>query len=498
MHPDVEKLISIAKESGELTGKQREIIFRKARQLGEDVDEVEMILESIRPKKIIEESTMASGERMKCPNCGAIISNTSFVCPECGYTLQREIQASIEARNTIDKLSNDLKNLASLSKQDSWLDRLDIHAEEKRKANIINAFTMPTTKEGLCQFLEFSYSSYVGTPDSEEILKKSWEGKTLHAYNMLSRIGENDPDIKDLLAKYSSLISKESKKISNTAKGLIVGAIILVFLGIIIHFGVKSDNSAIDQIEVCIQNHDYQGAKAAAQKYSGDTNKLLDDISVQEVSYLISLGNIEHAKVVAAGIEDDQKRNNVLKAVSDAEIDNGNTQLLQPFVDDNPVSDASQEDQIHEDNTINSEENIQSFTEEVVPDNMADLTTTTGSDNETSTSRTMPEQYNETVTEGSFSVTAPNWVQVGERFNITFSSKDKVSDFEFTNPDGLQLVWGPQKATKSSSVDGRTVTVTSYTFVLSAKSPGLYSLSAKAKSHDYDVRFPKITIEAVK
>lgn len=45
MHPDIEKLINIAKESGELTDKQKEIILRKAEKLGEDPDEAELILD---------------------------------------------------------------------------------------------------------------------------------------------------------------------------------------------------------------------------------------------------------------------------------------------------------------------------------------------------------------------------------------------------------------------------------------------------------------------
>lgn len=110
----------------------------------------------------------------------------------------------------------------------------------------------------------------------------------------------------------------------------------------------------------------------------------------------------------------------------------------------------------------------------------------------------LPEQRNETVTKGSVSVTAPNWVQVGERFSVAFSFEDKVSDFEFTNPDGILLVWGPQKSTSTSSVEGNSVTVTTYTFVLSAQAPGIYSLPAKAKSHDHDVQFPKISVEVVK
>ena len=48
MHPEIEKLIAIAKDSGNLTERQREILLRKAEELGENVDEVEFVLEKIR------------------------------------------------------------------------------------------------------------------------------------------------------------------------------------------------------------------------------------------------------------------------------------------------------------------------------------------------------------------------------------------------------------------------------------------------------------------
>lgn len=48
MHPEIEKLIAIAKDSGNLTEKQREILLRKTEELGENVDEVEFVLEKIR------------------------------------------------------------------------------------------------------------------------------------------------------------------------------------------------------------------------------------------------------------------------------------------------------------------------------------------------------------------------------------------------------------------------------------------------------------------
>lgn len=48
MHPEIEKLIAIAKDDGKLTDRQREIILRRARELGTDIDDVEFELEDIR------------------------------------------------------------------------------------------------------------------------------------------------------------------------------------------------------------------------------------------------------------------------------------------------------------------------------------------------------------------------------------------------------------------------------------------------------------------
>ncbi len=45
MHPDLEKFVDMALDDGILTDKEREILFRKAEKLGEDLDEFEMELE---------------------------------------------------------------------------------------------------------------------------------------------------------------------------------------------------------------------------------------------------------------------------------------------------------------------------------------------------------------------------------------------------------------------------------------------------------------------
>lgn len=66
-------MINLAKESGQLTEKQKEIILRKAEKLGKDVDEVEMVLESLSLKIRDNAIPKSKSHTRKCPSCGAII-----------------------------------------------------------------------------------------------------------------------------------------------------------------------------------------------------------------------------------------------------------------------------------------------------------------------------------------------------------------------------------------------------------------------------------------
>lgn len=310
MNQDLQKLIDIAKDGGAITPKQREIILKKAQELGEDMDEVEMVLESIQSKYIAKESTKKNEERRKCPNCGAIINDSALVCPECGYVLQQENKASSDARALIAQLQEKLMEAAN-SESGFWSQSV-----EEKQASIISAFSMPTTKEGLTYFLEFAYSNYSATEDVD--LNQAWYGKTIQAYNSLTRLSGSDPEIKALLAKYSSLISKEKKK--NT-RLILYGAAFFLCFAFIIGLGMRSesDNSASKEVGECLRNNDFAGARAAAHKHSSDETKLIDEISVQEVSFLIEGHHYGQARIVASGIEDKEKKEAVLTAIQNAE-----------------------------------------------------------------------------------------------------------------------------------------------------------------------------------
>lgn len=121
------------------------------------------------------------------------------------------------------------------------------------------------------------------------------------------------------------------------------------------------------------------------------------------------------------------------------------------------------------------------------------------SDNVTSNPASRTEQKIETVKNGDFLIEAPNWVDVGEQFNITFAFKgeEPITDFEAKFPDGFSIVWGPQKGTSTSVVDGKKEVTKTFTYILRTDRAGSYSFSANAKVNDQGVSFPEKHIEVI-
>ena len=127
----LEKLIEMALMDGELTEKEKQILFKKAEELGIDLDEFEMVLEAkLFDKKQSmkkEEPAVAApksdkfGDVRKCPSCGAILQSFQTRCDECGHEF-----SNVVAVNSAQKLF-DLLQAASLRNSQMILK----HEEEK-------------------------------------------------------------------------------------------------------------------------------------------------------------------------------------------------------------------------------------------------------------------------------------------------------------------------------------------------------------------------------
>lgn len=316
MHSDIEELINIAKDGGELTEKQKEIILRKAEKLGEDVDKVEMFIETLIKREGVSSAGSGVEKKMKCPNCGAVISETTFMCPECGYTLQKENKASEDARKLIDRFQ---VSLQEAEKETKKTDLLDPAAPFRRQARVVNALALPTTKEGLMQLLEFSFSNYISIKNDydgmyQKPLKDAWYGKTLQAVSMLDRIGKNDSSIQAIVKEYKRLLRAENRKLSGRVKFIAIGLLLLAGLVLICIPAAKRERASHDRVEQFLQEGNYQGARNAAETYSDKIK-----VSEAEVLYLIREGDFQKARIVASTIEDKGKKKEMLDAIDAAE-----------------------------------------------------------------------------------------------------------------------------------------------------------------------------------
>ena len=160
----IEHLINAALADGELTEKEKQILFRKAEAEGIDLDEFEMVLEArlyevtqaAAEKAAAEKAQIAAqqaqvaaaqaaaaqaaaaqaaaqqsaapksqkfGDIRKCPACGAIVATGSATCTECGYAFNED-----SGTTAMDKL---YERLAAIDKK--W-------AEKSQASKIIGMF----------------------------------------------------------------------------------------------------------------------------------------------------------------------------------------------------------------------------------------------------------------------------------------------------------------------------------------------------------------------
>lgn len=171
-NPQIEKLIDMALADGELTEKEKQVLFKRAQAEGIDLDEFEMVLDA----KLHQINTGNNAQSMpnsapqsnkygdvkKCPACGAMIEAFTARCPECGHEF-----SNIAANSSIQRLFEMLNQVESESKEDAkgligGLGRAygDMFSsafggtkDTRKKKAIIQNFPIPTTKDDIIEFL---------------------------------------------------------------------------------------------------------------------------------------------------------------------------------------------------------------------------------------------------------------------------------------------------------------------------------------------------------
>ena len=170
-NPQMEKLIDLALADGELTEKEKQILFKKAESMGIDLDEFEMVLEAklyeCNKSNVASTTTAAPksnkfGDVKKCPACGAVLQSFTTKCLECGFEFR-----NVEASCSIQRLFELLNDVEANSREDAkgllggmgrfYADQLSAsfggNKDTRKKKAIIQNFPIPTTKEDMLEFL---------------------------------------------------------------------------------------------------------------------------------------------------------------------------------------------------------------------------------------------------------------------------------------------------------------------------------------------------------
>jgi hypothetical protein len=270
MNQELEKLIDLTLADGILTEKEKTVLFRKAKELGVDEDELEIILDGKLHKlqQGNSSSTVKHGEVKKCPSCNANVNSFSSVCGDCGYEFR-----NIGANNSVKELSNRLDRVVIKCEAKSYEHMVgrgygdeetakqdDIAIKQK---SVIKNFPIPQTREDLFEMLYFIHpKTKVGFSSDKNT--SAWRNKFTEILNRAKVAYASDKKILSELERFEtehkiSVLGRVVlfyNNLNGSARAMF--ALILIFilcgggLGLYELFGkseIKTEQNRLKQIE---------------------------------------------------------------------------------------------------------------------------------------------------------------------------------------------------------------------------------------------------------
>jgi hypothetical protein len=195
--PEIDRLIDLAIADGQITEKERNVILRKAAELGADIDEVEMVLDG-RLHQL--HSAMSrtvkdkQGDVKICPSCGASVRALQLTCDYCKHEF-RNVNASSAMRVLSEQLAGAAERIRRSKTVDPqrisiWNEHLFAPATVAQEINraqaaIISSFPVPNTREDLLEFMVIASAEAKKKPnrtmgavyDASDVLIDAWRTK---------------------------------------------------------------------------------------------------------------------------------------------------------------------------------------------------------------------------------------------------------------------------------------------------------------------------------
>ena len=220
----IENLINLALADGELTEKEKQILFKKAEAAGVDLDEFEMVLDARlyeRQQKEAAKTVVAApasapksekfGDIKKCPACGAMVQSFQTKCTDCSHEFSN-IGANVSIGKLFEMLNaceNERKEVSATSISGAFSKMMmdGLGGGDKvleKKKSIISGFPIPNTKDDILEFLSTAIPN--AKPKGNFLTRQQPENKS---HNDLAPTWQSKCEQIIMKAKFSM---KEDKK----------------------------------------------------------------------------------------------------------------------------------------------------------------------------------------------------------------------------------------------------------------------------------------------
>ncbi len=311
----LEQLIDAALADGELTEKEKQVLFKKAQALGVDLDEFEMVLDArlVKLKKAEEEKAASSapksnkfGDVKKCPACGAIVQSYQGVCPECGYAFEN-IEANSSSRRfseMLDKMTKEDEDKSTLKKiTQTYAGVFTGKGNDTRIHAAIRNFPVPNTKADL---MEFIITMKTKMSDNQSLYADAYRTKYKECIDKARMLFPHDKDLAPFLEEDKKMGWWKSK--SQRTKIVIISlAIWIVLLAIILPLIDRLDSSTKSEVKsesskeitTALKTGDTQEAVSLFLTSDETDEKLASPI----IDACLSEENLDDAMKIASAVE---------------------------------------------------------------------------------------------------------------------------------------------------------------------------------------------------
>ena len=241
MNEDLLKYIDLAIADGTIKDKERAVIFKKAEELGVDMDEAEMMLEGrlhqLLNQKRQQESDQVddfnskreldndSRDSTKCSNCNAPFESFTTHCSFCGYEftninangsvkILHQKLMEIESKRVIN--DNPIKAFGALMMSNlrgSYHDETDL-----QKMELIRSFPISNSKDDLLEFFALAIPEatvkirkFLGITHPEdrnkESMRKVWLTKVEQIIMKANFAMKDDPQTMKIIEQYAKQLN---------------------------------------------------------------------------------------------------------------------------------------------------------------------------------------------------------------------------------------------------------------------------------------------------